>query len=174
MQDSAIIVTLANVKINNERTSSYNAQSGALLRRWLEVRIPVDAHKIKIHDMIALEDLKGLSEEAVIELLTQEYGEGDGATLENKEVLLAYQSVGSWGCDSSSFFLLKDKTTEQLFEIHGSHCSCFGFEGQLNLEASTKESLQYRDREGGVFYPGGYDNDEVENKKAVSDYIKSL
>jgi hypothetical protein len=124
--------------------------------------------------MVTLADLKGLTEQQVIEHLTSEYGEGNGADLENKEVLVAYESVGDYGCDSNSFFLLKDRTSGELFEIHGSHCSCYGFEGQLKLERSSKDSLKYRNREGHVFYTGFYDNDGDENQKAVSDYIKSM
>ena len=124
--------------------------------------------------VLTLEDLQGKTEAEIIGHLTQEYGEGDGTALDNKEVLIAYESVGSWGCDSSSFFLLRDKSSGELFEIHGSHCSCYGFEGQLNLESSSISSLRYRNREGSVFGTGGYDGDEIENKRAVSEFIKSL
>ena len=124
--------------------------------------------------VLTLQDLEGKTEAELIEHLTQDYGEGDGSTLDNKEILIAYESVGSWGCDSNSFFLLRDKTSGELFEIHGSHCSCYGFEGQLNLESSSVSSLQYRNREGSIFCTGGYDGDEVENKRVVGEFIKSL
>jgi len=124
--------------------------------------------------VLTLGDLQGKTEFEIIERLTQEYGEGDGSDLENKEVLIAYESIGSWGCDSRSFFLLRDKTSGGLFEIHGSHCSCYGFEGQLQLESSSVSSLKYRDREGSVFSTGGYDGDESENKRLVSEFIKDL
>lgn len=124
--------------------------------------------------MLALEDLRGKTEAEILEHLTTQYGDGDGSKLENKEVLIAYESVGSWGCDSSSFFLLRDKTTGELYEVHGSHCSCMGFEGQLNLEPSTVDSLKYRNREADVFWTGGYDGDEVENKKAVREFISAM
>lgn len=124
--------------------------------------------------MLILEDLKGMSQEQILKHLTDEYGNGNGSELENKEVLIAYESVGSWGCDSSSFFLLRDKTTGELYEVHGSHCSCFGFEGQLELERSSVDSLKYRNREADVFYPGGYDNDEVNNRKAIREFINAM
>ena len=124
--------------------------------------------------VLTLEDLQGKTEAEIIRHLTQGYGDGDGSALDNKEILIAYESVGSCGCDSSSFFLLRDKTSGELFEIHGSHCSCYGFEGQLNLESSSISSLKYRNREGCVFGTGGYDGDEVENKRAVDEFIKSL
>ena len=125
--------------------------------------------------MLTLEDLKGMTEAEVLDKLINEYGEGHGNSLTNKEVLVAYESVGCWGCDSSSFFLLKDKITGELYEIHGSHCSCFGFEGQLQLEPTTLEALKYRIKEGGgVFYTGGYDSDSNSNKNAVDEYINNL
>ncbi len=90
-------------------------------------------------------------------------------------VLVAYESVGSWGCDSSSFFLLKHKGTEKLFEVHGSHCSCYGFEGQLQLEETNIEALKHRVKNGGnVFYCGGYDENETENQKIVNSFIEAL
>jgi len=125
-------------------------------------------------NMLALQDLQGYTESEIIDHLTQEYGDGDGSYLENKEVLIAYESVGSWGCDSSSFFLLRDKISGELFEIHGSHCSCYGFEGQLELEPSSVSSLKYRDREGSIFCTGGYDGDDENNKQRVSEFIKRL
>ncbi len=95
--------------------------------------------------------------------------------LENMEIVIAYESVGSWGCDSSSFFLLKHKETGILFEIHGSHCSCHGFEGQLELEETNIEALKHRVASGGnVFYCGGYDENETENQKIVKSFIEAL
>ena len=67
--------------------------------------------------------------------------------LKNMEVLVAYESVGSWGCDSSSFFLLKDKTSGKMFEVHGGHCSCFGFEGQLQLEETTIRGFKIQNKQ---------------------------
>ena len=111
--------------------------------------------------MIALQDLKGKSEKEILKHLCETYsgdGIGNGCPdksdikkakekLAGKKVLIAYESVGSWGCDSSSFFLLKDSKTKDLFEVHGSHCSCFGFEGQLKLEPTSISYRNYRDWE---------------------------
>ena len=92
--------------------------------------------------------------------------------LKGKTVLIAYESVGDYGCDSSSFFLLKDDASGQLHEIHGSHCSCYGFEGQLDLEQTSVEALRYRVSEGeGLFYCGGYDNESENNLKLANSYV---
>jgi hypothetical protein len=57
------------------------------------------------------------------------------------DIIVAWQDEGPYGCDSSSFFLLKKKKTGQLFEVHGSHCSCYGFEGQFQPEPTTAKYL---------------------------------
>jgi len=140
--------------------------------------------------MIALEDLKEFTEQEIINHLAENYS-GDKAGFEygiissddikaakgnlaSMEVLIAYESIGSWGCDSSSFFLLRDKNTKKLYEVHGSHCSCYGFEGQLDLEETTLAALKKRVRGGGVFYSGGYDGNEDANKKVVNEFISNL
>lgn len=88
------------------------------------------------------------------------------------QVLVAYESVGDHGCDSSSFFILKDKNTGELFEIHGSHCSCYGFEGQLKLEPTNLTALKYRiDRTRQLFSAGGYDSDSRQNHALVNKFL---
>lgn len=146
---------------------------------------------LKLKNMIALEDLKDMSNEDVIKhLITSYAGTESGFSygeikdddiekakeqLKDMEVLIAYEHVGSWGCDSSSFFLLKNKQTNELFEVHGSHCSCYGFEGQLELEPTTAVELKYRaEKANGVFFCGGYDENEEQNQKTVNDFILSL
>lgn len=125
--------------------------------------------------MLLLEDLKELSEAEVKAHLIREY-EANSDVLNDLDIVIGYESVGSWGCDSSSFFLLKDKDGK-LFEVHGSHCSCYGFEGQFTLEETSVDALKFRMKEGkfgSVFYTGGYDNDSDSNMKAVNDYIEKM
>lgn len=133
---------------------------------------------------LVLEDLKGMTEEQVKSHIASEYGgdsQGTGrnpteedekkvaAALSGMSVLIAYESVGSWGCDSSSFFLLRD-ADGKLWENHGGHCSCYGFEGQWSPEETTKEALQKR----GYFPTGGYDESGGENEKAVRKFVEAL
>lgn len=137
--------------------------------------------------MITLGDLKEMDEKSIIEHLAKEYtgeqyvrakeSEINEAMEKLKEysVLVAYESVGDYGCDSSSFFLLKHNETGELYEIHGSHCSCYGFEGQLDLEKTTIEALKHRVNKGnGVFNCGGYDDNGNKNQKIVNEYIKNI
>ncbi len=56
------------------------------------------------------------------------------------DVLLAYYSYEDY---SGSAFVLLHKDG-QLFEVNGSHCSCFGLEDQWEPEQTTVESLQHR------------------------------
>jgi len=125
-----------------------------------------------------LEDLKDLDEVGVKAHLAQKYGkdgyahdESIARELDEYDIVIAYESVGSWGCDSSSFFLLRHKSSGEMFEVHGSHCSCYGFEGQFELEAVTVEHL----KSDKFYLPcGGYDNNETANTKAVKDFITTL
>lgn len=143
-----------------------------------------------LNEFLALADLKDFTEEMVIDHLTNNYSgsksgfdhgeisdqDVDNAKLllEGFNVLIAYECVGDWGCDSRSFFLLKRKSDGLLFEIHGSHCSCYGFEGQLDLEETSIQALKYRAEEADVFYAGVYDYNETENQRIVNEYILSI
>ena len=117
-----------------------------------------------------LEDLSDCSEDEVKKHIVSSY-EADEKEVEKYEILIAYESVGSWGCDSSSWFLLKEKATGKLFETYGSHCSCYGFEGQFEPEETTVEYLQ-----SDKFYLscGGYDNSDGENEILVKEYLSKL
>jgi hypothetical protein len=143
------------------------------------------------NELLALADLKDWTEEKIKVHLATEYAEEcdyweDNAkrkfgepdldflkNLDNYDILVAYESVGEYGCDSSGWFLLKDKQSNKLFEINGSHCSCFGFEGQGNLSEVTIEALQLRSGYD-LLSTGGYDNDEETNKEQVKKYIQKL
>jgi hypothetical protein len=115
-----------------------------------------------------LADLEGGTEQQIKEHIMASY-EADAEEVDQFEILIAYESVGSWGCDSSSFFLLKEKQTGELYEVRGSHCSCYGFEGQFEPEYCTVDYLKSRS-----FYvqTGGYDDDSTDNTKAIKNYIQ--
>ena len=122
-------------------------------------------------------DLKDMSQEEVIEHIKSDYINGEKNESENInklecfDVLIAYESVGSWGCDSSSFFLFKRRSDGALFENHGSHCSCYGFEGQFSPEETN---LEYLNSDKFYFYTGGYDEDSSNNENLVSEFIAKL
>lgn len=44
----------------------------------------------------------------------------------------------------SAFLLFKNTKTNVLYEVNGGHCSCFGLEGQFQLEETNFEALVMR------------------------------
>lgn len=120
-------------------------------------------------DMLVLEDLVGMNEDEVRKHLRETFQAPDAA--EGCDILVAYESVGSWGCDSSSFTLMRRQSDGALLENHGSHCSCYGFEGQWEPEETTKEALLAKTY---PFYTGGYDDNSDANERAAKAAIESL
>ena len=57
--------------------------------------------------------------------------------------------------------------------MHGSHCSCYGFEDQFRLEESDAEALKIRasGRRHGFFTTGGYDDARDSNIDEAKKYI---
>ncbi|MFZ4454289.1 hypothetical protein [Salibacterium aidingense] len=117
-----------------------------------------------------LEDFEMDTEEEVRQHISDSY-EASREEVDKYEILIAYESVGMYGCDSSSFFLFRDKQTGKLYENHGAHCSCYGFEGQFDPEETTSKYLQ---SEHFAFYGGGYDAEEQQNRRKIIDYIMTL
>lgn len=118
-----------------------------------------------------LEDLSELNVQTLKQHLITEY-DATSEMLQGAVFLIAYESVGSWGCDSSSFFLFKQKG--KLYEVHGSHCSCYGFEGQWEPEETSVVALKERALKGHVFCAGGYDDNGTHNQKLVTDYVLKM
>lgn len=85
------------------------------------------------------------------------------------DILVAYEHVGSWGCDSSSYFLMRDKETSKLWQFTGGHCSCYGFEGQYGPEET---SVEYLTSGKFSFYGGGYDDDSDKHAEMMVEYFK--
>lgn len=63
-------------------------------------------------------------------------------TLENFDVIIWDYTYENY--EGSAFLLLKDKNTNKLYEVNGYHCSCYGLEGQFELEEVTKKELMFR------------------------------
>ena len=135
-----------------------------------------------------LADLKNLTEQEIKEHIANEYcklgGDEYSSYERNREnfayindelrqydIIIAYESVGSWGCDSTSYFLMQHKLTNEYQEFSGSHCSCYGFEGQYSPEPVT---LEYLKSDIFYFHCGGYDEQETENQEAVKKFLSEL
>jgi hypothetical protein len=100
--------------------------------------------------------LHGFSDVAHI---LSEFDAPEGA-LDGCKVLFAMYSYGDY---EGSAFVLYVKN-EQLFEVHGSHCSCYGLEQQWSPEPTFKAALQKQEH-----YMCGEDD-----AKLVKDFIDSL
>jgi len=128
--------------------------------------------------MLALADMQDLTEEKVKEELERYYS-GDGVDqkevhdfLLEADILIAYESTGSYGCDSASFFLIrKGKIRHTYYTVLGSHCSCSGFEGQFKPD---KVSLEYLKSKQFKMWTGGYDDEANGNEEAVKKFIQEL
>lgn len=70
---------------------------------------------------------------------------------DNIHVHLAHYDVD--GYDGSAFVLIENTDTGKLYEIHGSHCSCNGLEGQWEPEEVCPTILYHR-------YKGTHNSDE--------------
>jgi hypothetical protein len=103
---------------------------------------------------LGLEDYDNSNRESVLNDFKGEW-QAEPSCVDRFEVLVAYQSVGDYGCDSSAWFLLREKSTGRLFEACGSHCSCYGFEGQFEPEQTT---VTYLKSDKFSFGLGGYDS----------------
>lgn len=138
-------------------------------------------------ELLALADLAGMSEPDVKAHIADGYaGEKSGfdygdpsaddkarvaTDLERFQLLIAYEHVGDYGCDSSSWFLMRETTTGRLFEFSGSHCSCYGFEGQYEPEVTSFDYLN-SDKLG--WYGGGYDDNKEVHRQRIKAHIAQL
>ena len=75
----------------------------------------------------------------------------------------------SYGLDnySGDAFVLFERDG-QLFEVNGSHCSCYGLEGQWSPEDTTLEALEFRLLKG-TFGTDSYSDNEF--AKELKDFL---
>lgn len=99
--------------------------------------------------MIGLGNYEKCSEEDVKQdIINSYYADKD---LVNKfEILIAVND--NYDYEESSFFLLREKATGKLFENHGGHCSCSGYEEQFDPKETT---LAYLKSDNFYASPGG-------------------
>ena len=94
-----------------------------------------------------------------IEDLINDFNDYDGqdtTQYEGIEILLAYYL---YECYGGYAFVLFRKDGE-LYEVNGSHCSCYGLEGQWEPEETTVEALRHRleaDKHFGAEWSGNKD-----------------
>lgn len=120
-------------------------------------------------NMLALADLANMTESQVAADLEQEFDAHNA--LFGCEVVIAYKSVGSWGCDSDAFVVFRRDGV--LYEVNGSHCSCYGFEGQWEPEEVTDVEAICQ-RADYCLAGGGYDDDAAANAEAIRNHLRQL
>ena len=121
-------------------------------------------------DVLALEDFSGMSEKEIKEKIAQDFDIAE-EHLRDAEIMIAYMSEGSWGCDSDAFIVFRKDGV--LYEAHGSHCSCFGFEGQW--EPGPIESIEaVLKRSDWALAGGSYDSDQKGNAAKIRDALDRL
>lgn len=113
-------------------------------------------------DVLALADFGGMSEEQIKAKVADDFA-CPGA-LDDADVIVAYMHEGSWGCDSDAFVVFR--RAGELYEAHGSHCSCHGFEGQWEPEV-VPDVAAIIQRQDWALAGGGYDDDRAENAAKI-------
>jgi hypothetical protein len=68
--------------------------------------------------------------------------------IEHVDVLLA--SYGYENYSGDAFVLFRDTRDGKLYELYGSHCSCYGLEGQWAPEECDLAALKHRLTEGSL------------------------
>jgi hypothetical protein len=81
-------------------------------------------------------------------------------------ILLAWYCCANY--EGSAFVLfMKDN---KLYEVNGSHCSCYGLEGQWKPEETNIQALRYRMAVGHLGHP--YDCDDF--SKELEEALKNI
>lgn len=129
--------------------------------------------------MLALADFSGMDEAAVKEKIAEDF-EIPGESLADCEIIVAYMSVGDYGCDSGAFVVFRRDGI--LYEVNGSHCSCHGFgdqsyseygETQWQPEAVGAVSVVIA-RDDWALACGGYDDDQAANAARIREHLGAL
>lgn len=80
---------------------------------------------------------------------------------ENINILFASYGEGNYSGDAWVLF----EQNEKLYEVNGSHCSCYGLEGQWSPEKTTLEVIKHRLIEGTMGSDNYSDNEFAKELK---------
>ena len=106
------------------------------LEEILNLNSPINKIMTEIPNYF-FEDFKGYTVKEVLEWIKDNHEESFPGNL-----IPFYGELNEDSYDGSMKALLVDPTSGEFFEIHGSHCSCFGFEGQLTPEICPIQYLE--------------------------------
>lgn len=121
--------------------------------------------------VLALADFAGMDESAIKAKIAEDFGI-ESTVLDGCDIVVAYMSVGDWGCDSGAFIVFR--RDGHLYEVNGSHCSCHGFNeqnycgGDTQWEPELIERIEaVTQRENRALACGGYDCDQERNADLI-------
>lgn len=118
-------------------------------------------------NMLALCDFAGFTHDEVVRDLAEDFQ--SAGCMDGASCIVAYMSVGSFGCDSSAFIVFE--RNGEIWEVNGSHCSCYGFEGQWEPElVNDVETICIRDDL--AIAGGGYDDDRKHNASKIRQHLR--
>ncbi len=132
----------------------------------------VDGMSAGAVDVLALADFVGMDEPAIKAKIVEDFGI-DPTLLDGCDIVVAYMSEGDWGCDSGAFIVFRRDGS--LYEVNGSHCSCYGFHQQYysgvdvsQWEPELVERIEVvTQREDSSLACGGYDLDKSANAELI-------
>lgn len=96
------------------------------------------------------------------EILEEFDFEGDRSEI---EILFASYTYEYWEGEA---FLIAEKENK-LYEVNAYHCSCYGLEGQFDLEETSIEQLEFYLENGNKF---NYYNEKDFIREQLADFIK--
>ena len=85
-----------------------------------------------------LGDLDSYKYNEVVDKISHDF-QVEKSELDKMEFLIAYIEEANW--EGTAYCLVRDRETGSLYEIHGGHCSCNGFEEQWIPQIISKEYL---------------------------------
>lgn len=114
--------------------------------------------------MLLLGEYSGQTEQFVKDDIATHYGSSNygekdpiiASRLEELEIVVAL--LESYDYEESSFFIFKEKNSNRYYELYASHCSCYGFENQFDLEETSLDILRDQAKSGRDFR---YNYDEI-------------
>ncbi len=88
--------------------------------------------------LFGIGEYTGMSYNDVVKDIVCNYGVEESTVNQYKLVVAC---LNNYGYEEDSYFLLIHRSTGKLYEVCGSHCSCYGFEGQFEPEETTVEYI---------------------------------
>lgn len=96
--------------------------------------------EIKQQEPLFLHDWKESKLDGLISDFEALYGSEIPVEIKEKYSGILFASYGNDNCSGDAFVLLAKG--DSLFQVNGSHCSCYGLENQFDLEEANLEAIK--------------------------------